>query len=46
MIKRAVYKQVLYDTIKKATTTMSKDVIAAFENAIANESYELAIIFL
>lgn len=38
MIKRAVYKQVLYDTIKKATTTMSKDVIAAFENAIANES--------
>lgn len=38
MIKRTVYKQVLYDTIKRATTTMSRDVIAAFEDAIANES--------
>lgn len=37
LIKYEVYKQVLYDTIKRATTTMSKDVIDAFKDAVAIE---------
>lgn len=42
MIKRELYEKVLYDSIKKSTTTPCKDVHAAFENAIENETSEVS----
>lgn len=38
MIKRALYEQVIFDVIAKGATTISPDVCAGFEQAIAKES--------
>jgi len=38
LIGKAIYEEVLYQSIRKATTTISSDVRAAFENAIATET--------
>jgi tartrate/fumarate subfamily iron-sulfur-dependent hydro-lyase alpha chain len=38
LIKRTLYEKIFYETIRKATTTISKDVRKAFENAVATET--------
>ena len=38
MIPRALYEEVIFDAIKKGSTEIAPDVLAAFERAIEKES--------